>query len=278
MNYARSSAYPPGSPQAKLADRSWRWLNSWWIFAPLLGCGFLSFLGFLVAAIRTGKKHYWVATAVYALTGAIALTLIMLAGDKGSPRYDLFSSLAMLPLFVSLFAPIIHAAIKNRDYLTTLAYKGAWYIQPPNPAPPSGAAPSFLGVAGSDYYSAPATAVRPEVAAPAQSPVTPPPASPRPRAGSEASSSGKSEGLPDINQSSAADLVASLGVDEALAAHVIAAREIHGRFTELDDLARKAGLQPHHLIRFRNKVTFGGPPPGHREGRPPTPPGRILDY
>jgi DNA uptake protein ComE-like DNA-binding protein len=80
----------------------------------------------------------------------------------------------------------------------------------------------------------------------------------------------------DINRVTAIDLASDLNIDWALADHVVAVRDARGRYQSIDHLAEAAGLQPHQLVRFRNKVTFGT---AHEQQNPPTGAGgRILDY
>lgn len=282
-----SSPKPSATPEAKLANRNWRWLNSWWIFAPIIGCGFFGFIGFLVAAIRTGKRHYWIATATYAVLGALSMALIIIAGeDESSPTYVL-GNIAVIPFLIAGIGPIIHAAIMNRDYLTTIAYKGAWYAQPQGPRTPQDQPTSFLGVSNSEYFApgqpntAP-TGSEPTPAPPpygttshhqappppgtAQQPTpTPPPAPATPTA------------AVDINRATASDLVAGLNIDHEVAYQVIAARDARGGFQNLDDIAAATSLQPHQLVRFRNNVTFGATQE-NRHNPPSGPAGRILDY
>jgi serine/threonine protein kinase len=105
------------TPEQKLASRQWRWLNSWWILPPILSCGVLGWLGFLVAAIQTGKKKYWVFCAIYA-----TLFLIFFVGILVTPKGSVASNLAAIPFLGAWLAPAIHAAILNREYLRTLAH------------------------------------------------------------------------------------------------------------------------------------------------------------
>lgn len=249
------------SPEAKLASAKWRRANSWWVLVAPLSCGLLCFLGFLVAAIRTGKPKYWISTAVYAILFAIFVVMVTIQGPDST-----MSDLAMIPFFAVVIAPAVHAAIWNKEYLTTLAYKQAWhtrYAAPPQSLPPQQTTSGFMGVSNADYY-APGTAQPP----PAPSVPSPPPAqqsvpAPSPQATTL-----------NINTASASELVAALGIDQALADRVIGARHARGGFRDIDDLATGAGLQPHQLIRFRNRVTFSTRPQGHD---PNTQTGRILD-
>lgn len=276
MTYTSGSPAPFNPAQAKLADRNWRWRNSWWIFAPIVGCGFFGFIGFLVAAIRTGKRHYWVATAAYAFAGVLSLTLVLVAGEKGTSRYDTLTGIAVIPFLIATFGPIIHAAIKNRDYLTTIAHKGTWYAQPQAPAAPTPQPTSFMGVSNSDYFAGNAPAApspasgMPAAPQPTPAPVQQPPTPPQPVAPTAPART------VDINSATAADLASALNIDQVLASHVVAVRDARGGYRNIDDLAAAATLQPHQLVRFRNKVTFGENP---GQQNPPTGPGgRILDY
>lgn len=274
MTYASGSDAHTAAAQAKLADKAWRLRNSWWILAPLLCCGFFGFVGFLVAAIRTGKRHYWVATGVYATACAVAMVFMVLAGEQGSKNYDAYSNIGTAIILVVTLAAIVHAAIKNQDYLTALAYRTTWYAQPQvaaTEAPPS----SFLGVSNRDYFAPEASAPAPpsghSVAPPSSQPLSP--GAPQPPAPSSEVTSSE---VIDINRASASDLVTTLRIDQALAEHVVSVRNARGGYRDFDDLATFAGLQPHQLIRFRQKVAFI-----HGSGRqdPPTgPAGRILDY
>ena len=114
------------TPEEKLASRQWRLLNSWWIL-PLLSFGFLGWLGFMVAAIRTGKAKYWVFCGIYAtlslIFGVTFLTFgaTFAAAPDGSPAIVLFN----IGLVLTWLGATIHAAILNREYLRTLAYKNA---------------------------------------------------------------------------------------------------------------------------------------------------------
>jgi hypothetical protein len=165
----------------------------------------------------------------------------------------------MIPFLISTFGPIIHAAMWNKDYLTILAHKPVWYAQPG--APPAGPpSPSFLGVGNSDYLAPGSYRTTPAQTPPAAAAPVPP--------------TGAAQ--LDINRATASALTSDLRIDPALADHVIAVRDVHGGYRNLDHLAMAANLQPHQLVRFRSRVTFGADP---GQQSPPTgPAGRILDY
>lgn len=257
-----TSGSPHATPEAKLASARWRRANSWWVFIAPVTCGCLGFLGFLVAAIRTGKRKYWISTAFYAALSAVFVTVV-----TAMPEDSLMYDLSAIPLFASMILPAVHAAIWNKDYLTTIAYKSAWHAQyaaPPQSLPAQQTTQGFLGVSNAGYY------------APGTVPPPPAPASvPPPAQQSIPTPTERPSAMVNINTASATELVAALGIDQKLADHVIRARHTRGGFRDLDDLAVGAGLQPHHLIRFRHRVTFSMPPQGHD---PNTQTGRILDF
>ncbi len=116
--YNGGSSARSTTPEEKLASRQWRLLNSWWILPPVLSLGFLGWLGFLVAAIRTGKTKYWVFCGLYATLLSIFIVIV-----GATPKDSLASNLAAIPFFLAWLGPTIHAAIVNREYLRTLAYK-----------------------------------------------------------------------------------------------------------------------------------------------------------
>lgn len=251
------------TPEAKLASAAWRRANSWWICVPLLSLGFLSWLGWLIAAIRTQKRSYWVATCVYALLFAAFMTLVSI--DSG--RNGLLSDLAMIPFLAAWIVPTVHSAIKNREYLTTIAYKGAWYTQVQAPTTEQDEPNEFLGVSKDDLV------------APGRPNATVLSGQPAPPSHSVASSSASSvpAARVDVNRATAAQLAEAVRIDHDLAARVIVARDARGGFRDLDDLATGASLQPHQLIRFRNRVSFGSDAIREDYQRPPSS-GRILDY
>jgi len=247
------------SPEAKLASAKWRRANSWWVLVAPLSCGFLCFLGFLVAAIRTGKPKYWISTAIYTILFAVFFVMVTIQGPDST-----MSDLAAIPFLVVVIAPAVHAAIWNKEYLTTIAYKQAWHAKYAAPTQPLQTTSDFMGVSNADYY-APGTVQPPP--APASVPAPPP-------AQQSVPAPTPQQATLNVNTASAGELVAALGIDPALADQVIGARHARGGFRDIDDLSTGAGLQPHQLIRFRNRVTFSAPPRGHD---PNTQTGRILD-
>lgn len=251
MSYSSGSA-GARSPEEKLADRGWRLRSSWWIFPPVLSLGFLGWLGFMAAAVKTGEKLYWYFCALYA---GLSVTFVVIAGmGVDGPLFGL----AFVPFLGSWLAPTIHAALLNHRYLRTLANRGSWYAPPvaastdarPQPQPQP---QQVLGVSAGDYYGA--------VPAPSEQPAQPP----RPI-----------DGPIDVRTATVDDLAARPGVDRALATRVVAVRDARGGYRDLDDLASAANLQPHEVVRLRSHLTFGGTE-APQPARPKPGTGRILD-
>jgi len=270
----------PLTPGEKLASKRWRYTNSWWIFPPVLSFGFLGWLGFLVASIRTGKGMYWVFTAAYALAFALFITLIGL--DPASVAYGL----AFVPFVVSWLGPTIHAAIINRQYLTALANKGNWYEAAPT-YPGTGTLqqpPAFLGVSHDAYYAP----TNPPIASdqPAHAGL---PQHPRPEAPQSAAPASATYAQPiqvqaphpvDVQSATVEALAQLPGVGPSLAQRIVAIRDARGGYRNIDDLASAANLQPHELVRLRDQLTFNQDDSSQAHRDNPTQhggSGRILD-
>lgn len=289
------------SPGALLRDKEWRKRNGrwrWWVF---LGFGLLGCVGFLIIAFRVQSRKFWTAATVASIGSAACWLTMALSGETGDSAATTAASKSSdtasgggwgagvtMAIWV---AQIGYAILLNRDYLRWKAdNRNEWYNQPVNgqtasnfaAAPPPtqatspGAAP-FLGVDTSAYFaSAPAPQAPP---APASSPQpAPAPSTPKRPATTTI----------DINSASAGEIAAAVGVDDGLVRRVIDARIQRGGFSNMHDLVVRAGLQPHEMVRFRDKIRFGPSstgsattnptPPTHP--KPPTEPGpgRILDF
>ncbi|MCC9195322.1 helix-hairpin-helix domain-containing protein [Arthrobacter sp. zg-Y820] len=254
---------------ARLASGKWRILHSAWLLAPIFGLGIFSFVGFVYVALRVRTRKFWIACAVTFLASGMLLFI-------DTSRFGGLIILVWL-------GEIVYGFILNFDYLLWRASARPWYLQsaaraqgqgapaqPPSagsPArPPSSADQGTMGVSGAEYYAPPPAGGS---AAPPPFP-TPPPV----RQPGETPEPGR---LLDVNAATGRELSALPGIDASLAERVVSARERQGAFRDLDDMVRKAALQPHELIRFRGLVTFGHTPPP--PGRPTDKPGiRRLDY
>lgn len=280
--------YTSGNPghrtaQQKLADKRWRYINSWWIFPPILSFGFLGWLGFLMASARTGNKKYRLFSAIYA--ACFVAFMIMILND---PNDGVMSDLAAIPFLGAWLVPTIHASILNREYLTTLASKGDWYRTPEAQSDHSAATPGpapFLGVNQNDYYapqtgpSTPPQATYPQPApspAPRSTQAVPPANAPVTR---QYSNPTTAPGRVHANTATVDNLSGLPGVSPALAQRIVTVRDARGGYRDIDDLASAANLQPHELIRLRNHLTFeqDTQPNTHINPQQHGATGRILD-
>jgi hypothetical protein len=263
------------TPEAKLASTRWRFVNSWWILVPLFSLGLLGWLGFLFAAVRTGKRAYWVGVAIYSTSLIVFLGLVI-----AFPVDSTMADLGVIPFLGAWFGATIHAAILNRGYLRTLAAQGNWYSVPQAGVTPSASdAQPFLGVASSEYYRTTAGAgdALPHRNEPTATPWVGTPATPA-RPIQTARSAPNRPAPIAIATATREELIALPGVDHALANRIVAIRDARGGYRDLDDLGVAANLKPHELVRLRNHVSFGSQvAPKQALGRQQSGPGRILD-
>lgn len=281
------------SPGALLGDKEWRKRNSrwrWWVF---LGFGLLGCVGFLIIAFRVQSRKFWTAATVASIGSAVCWLAMALSGDTSDSAATTAASKssdtasgggwgAGITMAVWV-AQIVYAILLNRDYLRWKAdNRNEWYNQPVNvqtasnfgaAPPPTQATAPFLGVDTSAYFAS----------APPQAP--PAPASSSQPAPVPSTSQCPATAAIDINSASAGEIAVAVGVDDGVVGRVIDARIRRGGFSNMDDLVARAGLQPHEMLRFRDKIRFGPSSTGSAttnptQPNPPTEPGtgRILDY
>jgi hypothetical protein len=112
----------PGTAYAPLQDRAWRLRHSAWLLAPIMGCGVLSFIGFLYVALRMRRRKYWMIAAAYIAVTVVAFILIP-SGSEGDVTYTLGGMLAL-----GLWAVgIVHGLVVNREYLEWRSTSRPWY-------------------------------------------------------------------------------------------------------------------------------------------------------
>lgn len=296
MNYANTESRSP------IASRKWRIRHSAWLLAPMLGMGIFSFVGFLYTALRVRNRKFWIAFLISCLGSVAAFISPSIWNQRNG--YSGLGGAIILAVWSGLF---VFAIILNRDYLRWRANRtesNAWYNQPvnqgmqapaaparqvqPHQPAPSGPGTAFLGVNNSRYY-APPTGEPPVPAGPPQGPsgtnsnpsYTPPVMPPAQQTVSGQESARRAP--LNVNTASGFDLATLLGVDPALADRVVSIRLQQGPYRDLDHLVSAAGLQPHELLRFRNKVRFSDAQQG-APNDPSAPSGghpfgvRPLDY
>ena len=94
-------------------DREWRLRHSLWMLAPILGCGALSFVGFVYCAARIRTKA-WTAVALSSvlLTFLGYILVSVWTDSKGNP-----SNAATIYLIDLWLGSIVFAVVINKDYL-----------------------------------------------------------------------------------------------------------------------------------------------------------------
>ncbi|MGO8762587.1 MAG: ComEA family DNA-binding protein [Desulfobaccales bacterium] len=192
----------------------------------------------------------------------------------------------------------------------------AWRAQvlfPPSPPPPGTMSLAFVEVTGKvahpGVYSFPRPPTLKEVWTKAGAPGTPPDPDKTIASGSrvEVTPDGAYRlaampgaqlltlGLPlDLNRASAEDLDAMPGIGPALAQKIVAYRNAHGPFKQIDDLLEVSGIGPENLQKLKPSLGLGSPeaaaPPdweaamtagkslsGTKSGLQPQLPGRAID-
>lgn len=247
--------------QGSISDPKWRRRHSAWLLAPILGAGILTFVGFLYVAARTRKKQWWKFALGYTLASALIMVLMETTKSANGSGSDWGSGLAM----TVWFGGIVHASLLNREWLRWRATSQPWYANSTNPdtttpAPVRLPLPpqiANLGVDPANYYAP---------GPPAQTTTTAQPAPAPSYAGPPV----------DVNTATEAQLAQLPGITADIANKITALRKTSGGFADVDDLARKAGLEPHQLVRLRPYVTATTPPEDHIGPRQPNT-GRILD-
>ena len=120
----------------------WRIRHSAWLLAPVLGFGTFSFVGFLYCALRVRTRRWWIGAAI---TFILSTMIWVFAAIFFEPETDASQTpggnFTAAYLLVVWAGQILYGFIVNRDYLSWLATRTAWYEQPVPNAPPLQAAP-----------------------------------------------------------------------------------------------------------------------------------------
>lgn len=303
--------YP--TPMELLSDTDWKVRQSLWLLIPFLGICCVGWLGWMVVAIRTGRRRYWAYMAVYALLGP---PLAIAATEVPEPWEDV-----LIWTYLG-FAGIclLHAVAENPSILKCLAHNRPWMIYgqrqvgavyggahgaqgpygksayPGQPNIPGQPAPTdFLGLQQDQqaYWRSP----QGHSQAPPQPPRQPP-AQPQPWAGLPldeqptrvpgSTPAGTHQAAPqptpqaagsvvkvDLNKATTAELVKLPGIDAAAADAIVAGRRARP-YADPDDVVARSGLQPHQWVRIRDLVTVAPPTIIPPLQEPPTH-GRMLD-
>lgn len=105
-----------------LESRTFRFVESLWIWLPLFGLGLLSWAGFSYAAFRTRNWRYAKIAGLYFGLLLLFFALSAILGPS-SPLYVI----PVLLLLVLWFGPTIHGAVLRRTVLREIAAQGRWY-------------------------------------------------------------------------------------------------------------------------------------------------------
>lgn len=196
----------------------------------ILGCGFVSFAGFLYLGARTRRRSYWAFTLVYGVIGLVAV-MLMDRGRAGSAM----AGAGVVMLLGGWAASVAHGLAINADYLRWKALGEGFQIEPPAMRPatrstmPQDVRPSVPRRAERDGLAVIAT---PE-----------PPAEPV---------------LVDVNTADVGTLAQLPGLDVLSARRIVEARAVYGEFESLEQAAALAPLRPSTVPALRPWVTVSG--------------------
>jgi hypothetical protein len=228
----------------------WRVRNSAWILVPILSVGLLTWAAFLFVGIRAKNRKWlifavmWLAILIgYYVGGDVVETL-----PAGPVRDSVSGFLGFVPL-LQWVVGIAHVAGTNRAWLRWKANHvktAPWHSQG------TGVAPAPFG---SPMQAASAAQV--DAALRGTPSATAPPAQTAPV-----------EKL-DLNDATAEQFKAALGLDQAWGEWLVATRTRLGRFASVDQLLTEGQVPPHLFLPAKDKFTVSRPVvvPGTRARR-----------
>lgn len=279
---SRNGKFKELSPEEKLASPEWRKKQRWWIYFSLWSLGILGWLSFVIARIRTRRDSGWLGMGIIFLIPALVFVVWTPGGLFGN-----------ILAFFNWLVPAVVAWGSNDRYLVELAYRGQeipqkyldeWEAGNKKESSDS-QQPGHLEVAPAkevhptrnlsdarleDFFgsSAAATVVGTDV------PVSKSQGSDNVPTHREEP---KRDPRVDINTSSSEAIAAFTGVPEALAKRIVAIRDVRGPYRGLEDLTQAANLQPHELLRLRDRLIFSQPIQSDPNPNPNRLGGRVLD-
>lgn len=242
------------TPEEKLCSRSWRLVHSAGLLWSILSLGLLTGVGFLIRGVKA-KNNLWIALGVGFLVVGVTLfaTAGVNSGTKEAPVQTTAGDIWGWVWLTTFIGGMVTAVLTNKKWLMWKAHSNEtkWYAQAGashpavNPSPTSGYIPDVT-TGASDPVAAPHVVTF----------ETP----------------GETSSL-NINAASAPMLVSALGIDNASAERIIAARRPLGSFTSFEQLIARAQVAPHLLIPHRARIAFG--PPSEVSSQPGP---AITDY
>jgi hypothetical protein len=242
------------SGQQLLAQRGWRFRRSLWILFPILTCGLLTSVGFVIVGARAHRPAWWGPGVGYFL-----LTVLVIALSAASAEGSVGKTVSGALLLVTWLAGIVHAFLINRSWLRWRAEHNDEIVNryAPRLAP---AAPAGWTQGG------------PPPVSPWTAPGSPgvPYRQPRwaqdarrgepPRSGYAAVSAPQPPVPPlDVNTAGIGELAGLPGFDYERAGRVVTARGRQNGFRSIEDFHRAAALAPYEIAWVRDRVHCSPP-------------------
>lgn len=219
---------------------TWLWL------VPVLTCGCLAPAGPLAIAIKMGTRRAWLWFAGFATAWVVAFAVIG-SQPEDSAGDSLASSLATALYLLTAVGATVYAVIKAKELDWG---PGPLQAAPMPPTAPGAYDPNAAAVAS-------VQAARQKRLAAMQIVQRDPDMARELRIGRpDLPRHYDDGGLVDVNNAPAEALVRGLGLTEAAAAQVLAARDRLGRFQHPDDLMNLAGLDLDTFHRIDDRIVL----------------------
>lgn len=218
------AAYGPGFPVPPPPSR-----HLWWALSPVYSCGLVAFVPAIHAAVKLKRRDLWAWAAGLVLADVVAWVLVDVDTNAES---SVAQSIGTILVFATAALGTVHA-LRMRDEV---------FAPPPLPVPMD---PSVARSLAARERRVEATALSARDPGLARDLRIGRPDLPRDY---------DDGGLVDVNHVPHGVLVTHLGLTEAEAAGVVAARDHLGGFLVVDDLGNLAELSPRTLDAIRDRV------------------------
>lgn len=277
--------------------RSWERWHSLWTGWALGFFGLFSWLSFLYAGLRAGKRSWLIWSGVYALPWIPFIIAVPPEGQEDPPGFGVFD-VAMVLFLILWVLSSIHAFRIRGEYLLRIAERrtqkrsasagsaasvaatgsmqggnrppAAWYGDP-------------AGGTGQRWWNGSEWTARTQDPSPSVSTIysdTATPSGPSTtdrHSGAFDPESGRQDELAqplDLNSAREEELAALPGIGGILSKRIVAERHERGGFGSVEEMALAVALKPHVLQRLRSLVTAGQRPTTPSE----RPRGRVVDF
>ena len=108
--------------------RKWRLRHSLWLLAPILGFGYLSFVGFVYCAVRVRERRWTILAVLSVSLTVIGFVLVATWSDGGNGT----STAAVMYVVDLWIVSVLFALVVNHDYL---AWHARHELQSPSAVP-----------------------------------------------------------------------------------------------------------------------------------------------